>query len=112
MQVVELADDLGVTPEVLLSLLRTLRISASDGEAEVTEADVAVVLSRVERERRGGHRDTREAVEAAIEDVQSHTGRRRRRKKSDIPPPASEEPEVVDEADLDEADLDRRGASA
>ena len=99
MQVVELADDLGVTPEVLLSLLRTLRISASDENAEVSEEDVAVVLSRVERERRGGHKDSREAVEAAIEDVQSHTGRRRRRKKSDIPPPPPEEPEVVEEAD-------------
>ena len=51
MQVVELADDLGVTPEVLLSLLRTLRISASDEGAVVSEADVAIVLSRVERER-------------------------------------------------------------
>ena len=105
MQVVELADDLGVTPEVLLHLLRTLRISASDEKAEVSEADVAVVLSRVERERRGGHKDSREAVEAAIEDVQSQTGRRRRRKKADIPPPPPEEPEVVEEADdLEEAD--------
>ncbi len=99
MQVVELADDLGVTPEVLLNLLRTLRISASDEDADVGEADVAIVLSRVERERRSGHKDASEAVEAAIEDVQSHTGRRRRRKKADIPPPPSEEADALEEAD-------------
>ncbi|MFV2006042.1 MAG: translation initiation factor IF-2 [Longimicrobiales bacterium] len=112
MQVLELAGDLGVTPEVLLSLLRTLRISASDKEAEVSEADVAIVLSRVERERRGGHKNTSEAVEAAIEDVQSHTGRRRRRKKADIPLPPSDEPEAVEEADdLEEADDSAEDAS-
>lgn len=102
MRVVELAGDLGVTPEVLLNLLRTLRISASDENADVSEAAVAVVLSRVERERRGGNKSFSEAVEAAIEDVQSHTGRRRRRKKADIPPPAPEEPEVVEGADSPE----------
>ncbi|GMR12390.1 MAG: translation initiation factor IF-2 [Gemmatimonadota bacterium] len=106
MQVLELADDLGVTPEVLLSLLRTLRISASDKEAVVSEADVAIVLSRVERERRGGHKDSSAAVEAAIEDVQSHTGRRRRRKKVDMPPPPPDEPDGVEEDadDLEEVD--------
>ncbi|MEE8148766.1 MAG: translation initiation factor IF-2 [Longimicrobiales bacterium] len=101
MRVVELADDLGVTPDALLGLLRTLRISVSGTDSEVSEADVAIVLSRVERERRAGHKDISEAVEAAIEDVQAHTGRRRRRRKADIPKPPPEESELAaEEAEL------------
>ena len=99
MRVVELADDLGVTPEVLLNLLRTLRIAVSDTETVMSDADVAVVLSRVERERRSGHKDANEAVESAIEDVQSHTGRRRRRRKEVIPEPTPEEVEVGEDVE-------------
>ena len=50
-------------------------------DTEVTEADVSRVLARIERERRAGHKDISEALEAAIEDAQSaHLPRRRRRR--------------------------------
>ena len=39
MRVAELATDLGVSPTVLLSLLRTLRISATDKDAVVSDGD-------------------------------------------------------------------------
>ena len=69
MRVAELAIDLGVSSEVLLSLLRTLRISATDKDASVSEGDVALILARLERERRSGHKDSAEAIEAAIVDA-------------------------------------------
>ena len=52
MRVAELATDLGVSSEVLLGLLRTLRISATDKDASVSDGDVALILARLERERR------------------------------------------------------------
>ncbi len=66
MRVAELAIDLGVSTKVLLSLLRTLRISATDKDTSVSDGDVALILARLERERRSGHMDRAEAIEAAI----------------------------------------------
>jgi hypothetical protein len=81
MQVFDLAQDLNVAPEGLVLLLRELGIHVSSAESPVTEADVSRVLARIERERRAGHKDIREALEAAIEDAQSaHRPRRRRRR--------------------------------
>jgi translation initiation factor IF-2 len=80
MQVLELANDLKVTPDVVLLLLRELGVPVSDAEATVSEADIARVLARVERERRAGHKDLNEAVKAALEEAQAaHRPRRRRR---------------------------------
>jgi len=69
MQVAELATDLGVSSKVLLNLLRSMRISASDEAASISEGDAALILARLERERRSGHEDTAEAIEAAIVDA-------------------------------------------
>ncbi len=98
MRVAELATDLGVSSDVLLSLLRTLRISATDGEASVSEGDVSLILARLERERRGGHKDAAEAVQAAIADAKPTAGKRRRRRKSELPP----EPEAPPEGEASE----------
>ncbi|MCK5651905.1 MAG: translation initiation factor IF-2 [Gemmatimonadetes bacterium] len=92
MQVIELATDLKVDPEALIHFLRELGIPVHDDEAEMSEADVSRVLARVERERRAGHKDVTEALEAAIEDAQSSTRRRRRRRRS--APEVSEELEA------------------
>ena len=69
MQVIELATDLKVDPGALIHFLRELGIPVHDDEAEMSEADVSRVLARVERERRAGHKDVTEALEAAIEDL-------------------------------------------
>ena len=96
MQVIDLAKDLRVSPEGLVVLLRELGIPVSDFQTDVSEADAARVLARMERERRAGHKNVSEALEAAIEDAQSaHRPRRRRRRT------AGEEPEAAlqDEAE-------------
>ena len=100
MRVAELATDLGVSPKELLSLLRTMRISATDKDASVSQGDVALVLARLERERRSGHTDSAAAIEAAIVDAKPTAGKRRRRRKSELPP----EPEPEAELDVDTAE--------
>lgn len=102
MRVEELATDLGVSPKVLLGLLRSLRISATNQDAPISEGDVALILARLERERRSGHTSTADAIEAAIVDAKPSAGKRRRRRKSELPPepePEPETPEVVDSAE-------------
>ncbi len=100
MRVVELAADLKVPPEALLSLLRGMGIPVADEEANVRDADVARVLARVERERRAGKKDAREAVLAAVEETQSGARKRRRRRVAPKPEPEPEpEPEVEVEAE-------------
>ncbi|MCJ7629914.1 MAG: hypothetical protein MUO50_16175, partial [Longimicrobiales bacterium] len=80
MQVIDLAQDLKVQPDGLVLLLRELGIHGSGSGSDVSEADVSRVLARIERERRAGHKEVPEALEAAIEDAQSaHRPRRRRR---------------------------------
>ena len=98
MRIAELATDLGVSSGVLLNLLRTLRISATDKDASVSDGDVALVLARLERERRSGHKDTAEAIEAAIVDAKPAAGKRRRRRKSELPPEPDPETEPVVDA--------------
>ncbi len=93
MRVVELAEDLKVSTENLLALLRAMGIAVSDGDASVSDADVARVLARVERERRSGKKDSREAVQAAIEESQTTTRRRRRRVVEEEPAPKETEVE-------------------
>ncbi|HAW90582.1 MAG TPA: hypothetical protein DCX61_07960, partial [Gemmatimonadetes bacterium] len=99
MRVAELATDLGVSSEVLLSLLRTLRISATDKDASVSEGDVALILARLERERRSGHKDSAEAIEAAIVDAKPIAGKRRRRRMTELPPEPQSEMDVAEEVD-------------
>ena len=109
MRVVELANDLGVSSKVLMNLLRTLRISATDEDASIKAGDVAVILARLERERRSGHKDAAEAIEAAIVDAKPAAGRRRRRRKSELPP----EPEPEASPEVGEAEgVETPGAEA
>jgi len=100
MQVIDLANDLRVSAEGLVHLLREMGISVADPESEVAEADVSRVLARLERERRAGHKDVSEALEAAIEDAQAaHRPRRRRRRapKKDVEAETAAEDGVEDE---------------
>ncbi|MEQ8328960.1 MAG: translation initiation factor IF-2 [Longimicrobiales bacterium] len=101
MRVIELAKDLKVDVEALVSLLREMGISVHDEESSITDGQVAKVLAKVERERRAGHKDPAEAIKAALEEAQAGPRRRRRRRKADMP-----EPEADDESDGEEAEAE------
>ena len=82
MQVFELADDLNVSTDALIELLRHMGIPVADDEATITDAQVAKVLAKMERERIAGHSDPAEAVRSAMRDAAPSTGRRRRRRRA------------------------------
>jgi translation initiation factor IF-2 len=90
MRVVELAEELKVSSDEILALLRAMGIPVPDGDAPVSDADVSRVLARVERERRAGKKEAHAAVQAALEESQGPAKRRRRRKAEDDTPPAPE----------------------
>lgn len=97
MRVAELAAELRVSTDELLGLLRALGIVARTGSDRVSDADVAVVRTRVEREMRQGKASVSEAIQAAMEDSRPSTRRRRRREPEAEPAGvSSEEPEVSD----------------
>jgi translation initiation factor IF-2 len=94
MRVFELAIDLRVSSRKLLALLRKMGV-ALHGERDFVPADdVSRLLARIERERRQSGFGTREAVQAALEDVRAtHVRRRRSRRRIRRATPA--EPEVA-----------------
>ena len=97
MQVYDFADDLKVSADALIALLRQMGIPVTDEDATISEAQVAKVLAKVERERRSGHKEPAEAILAALEEASPSAGKRRRRKKEDVeePEPEPEQPEEV-----------------
>jgi len=105
MRVVELAENLRVSTRDVLALLRAMGIPVPDGDAPVSDADVARVLARVERERRAGKKDVSGAVQAAIEESQTPTRRRRRRRVEDasVEEPPVEEAPIEASAEEDDA---------
>jgi translation initiation factor IF-2 len=113
MRVSELAMDLGVSSDVLIQLLRSMRIAASGADSSVSEADVSVVLARMERERRAGHESPVEAIEAAIEESQAASGRSRRRRRR-APEPSAEDAteEATEEAPEDASAADEAAPEA
>ncbi len=100
MRVTELAEDLRVSPEDLLVLLRAMGIPVAGQDVLVREADVARVLARVERGRRGGKKDAANAIQSAIEESRGSSRKRRRRKAADV---VFEEPEPVKTEDKEES---------
>jgi translation initiation factor IF-2 len=91
---------------VMVHLLREMGIAVAGPRAQVSDADAARVLARVERERRGGKKDTSAAVEAAIEEASAGPRRRRRRRSEPEPEPEPEaqpvEAAVEEEAPAEE----------
>jgi hypothetical protein len=96
MRVIELAQELKVDAGALIALLRQMRIPVSDADAEITSGQHAKVLAKVERERRAGHEDPSEAIQAAMGESAAPPTRRRRRKVEETP-----EPEPTEEAPLE-----------
>ena len=82
MRVFELARDLRVSSRMLLTLLRKMGVALHGDRDFVPGDDVSRLLARIERERRQSGFGTREAVQAALEDVRStHVRRRRSRRR-------------------------------
>ena len=82
MRVFELARDLRVSSRMLLTLLRKMGVALHGDRDFVPGDDVSRLLARIERERRQRGFGTREAVQAALEDVRStHVRRRRSRRR-------------------------------
>ncbi|MAR45985.1 MAG: translation initiation factor IF-2 [Gemmatimonadaceae bacterium] len=100
MQVFELADDLNVSTDALIELLRHMGIPVADDEATITDAQVAKILAKMERERRAGHTDPAEAVRSAMRDAAPSTGRRRRRRRAveEVEPDTEEVVEKAEES--------------
>ncbi|MEZ4425380.1 MAG: translation initiation factor IF-2 [Gemmatimonadota bacterium] len=103
MRVFELAQTLSVDSEELLVLLRQLGIRVADRRGSLSEADVARVIARVERERRAGHRKAGEAIQAVIEDSKAPSTRRRRRRAEPEPEPEEEPAVEAPAAEAEEA---------
>jgi translation initiation factor IF-2 len=101
MRVIELAQDLKVDTDLLVHLLREMGIPVADGEAPITDGQVAKVLAKVERERRAGHKDTAEAVQAAVEEAAAGPRRRRRRRRVAEPEPEEETEEESVSGDVE-----------
>ena len=98
MRVLELAKDLKVETEALLQLLREMGIAVKGASAQVSEADQAKVIARMERGRRSGAKDASEAMQAAVEDAAVGPRRRRRPKVDEPEEAAPPEPEKVEAA--------------
>ena len=113
MRVIELAQDLKVDAEKLVTLLRQMGIPVAGTKATITDGQQAKVLAKVERERRAGHEDPAAAIQAALEEAApAPTRRRRRRKAEDIPEPelaADDGDESAEEVAADAPD-DAEGA--
>jgi len=100
MRVIELAQDLKVDAEKLVTLLRQMGIPVAGTKATITDGQQAKVLAKVERERRAGHEDPAAAIQAALEEAApAPTRRRRRRKAEDIPEPEPEPELAADDGD-------------
>ena len=107
MRVLELAKNLKVETDALLQLLREMGIAVKGVSAQVSEADIAKVIARMERGRRSGAKDASEAMQVAVEDAASGPRRRRRKKvekpsEPDPPPPEPEEIEAAKEIEPEE----------
>ena len=107
MRVIELAQELKVDAGALIALLRQMGIPVSDADAEITSGQHAKVLAKVERERRAGHEDPSEAIQAAMGESAAPPTRRRRRRKVE----ETLEPEPTEEAPL-EAEAEAEGEEA
>ena len=77
MRVIELATDLKVNPDVLLRYLRESGVRVGHADAPIRDVDVALVRTRLERERRAGHGSAADVMKAAVK-AHKPVSRRRR----------------------------------
>ena len=106
MRVIELAQELSVDAEALVSLLRQMGIPVAGKDATITDGQHDKVLAKVERERRGGSTDPAAAIQAALEEAApAPKKRRRRRRKEDVVEAEPVAEEVEDSVEGTEAEL-------
>ncbi len=84
MRVYEAAKEFNITAEQLIQLLRGMGVQVRTEASTVDAAAVAKIRARFERERRVGHMDAGEAIEAVMEDAQETRRRRRRRTAQEV----------------------------
>jgi translation initiation factor IF-2 len=92
MRVYEVAREFNIEAERLLQLLRAMGERVTSQASGVDDATVAKLRARLERERRAGHTDVGESLEAVAEEAQT-AGPRRRRRREDVE--AAREQEAV-----------------
>jgi translation initiation factor IF-2 len=80
MRVFEVAKELSVPAESLVHLLREMDVPIRSHMSDLADEHVARLRTLIERERRLGHKDVGEALEAAIGDVAGAPKRRRRKR--------------------------------
>ena len=107
MRVYEAAREFKVDAEKMLTILRGMGARVTSEASQVDDATVAKLRARLERERRAGHVDVEESLEAVANDAQP-AGGRRRRKKADI----EEEAEATAAAAADAAEAIAAEAAA
>jgi translation initiation factor IF-2 len=90
MRVLEVAKELGVPAEALVHLLREMDVPVRSHMSDVPEQAVARVRTVIERERRHGHPQATEAVEAALGEAAGGSRRRRRVRQPGDEPEAAE----------------------
>ena len=106
MRVIELAQELSVDAEALVSLLRQMGIPVAGKDATITDGQHDKVLAKVERERRAGSTDPAAAIQAALEEAApAPKKRRRRRRKEDVVEAEPVAEEVEDSVEGTEAEL-------
>ncbi|HEX7118913.1 MAG TPA: translation initiation factor IF-2 [Longimicrobiales bacterium] len=89
MRVYEVAREFNVTAESLIQLLREMGVAARSEASQVDDAVVAKLRARFERERRAGHANAEEVIEAVMEDAHVSPRRRRRRRREEAAPTAT-----------------------
>jgi translation initiation factor IF-2 len=101
MRVYEVAREFKVEADKLLQLLRGMGVRVKSEASTVDDTVVAKLRARVERERRAGHGEADESLEAVVEQTQT-AGKRRRRRKADVEAAAAEEASAEEEEAAEE----------
>ena len=78
MRVKELATDLKVNADVLLRFLRESGVRVGHADASIRDVDIALIRTRLERERRAGHGEAADVMKAVVK-ARRPVSRRRRR---------------------------------
>jgi translation initiation factor IF-2 len=96
MRVYEVAREFKVDAEKMLTILRGMGARVTSEASQVDDATVAKLRARLERERRAGHTDLEESLDAVVEDAQPAGKRRRRRKEDIVEEPVAEADSTTD----------------
>ena len=106
MRVKELATDLKVNADVLLRFLRESGVRVGHPDAPIRDVDVALIRTRLERERRAGHGEAADVMQAAVK-ARRPVSRRRRRAPSRRRAPVESQTAVAEAPEDAVADIEK-----